>query len=216
MTQRKPIVIVGAGGLGREIRFLIREIDKATLSWNFLGFYDDHVPKNTLVNHSPVLGTLEDLNNCKEPVAVVIAVGHSILRKQMRDRLSNDLLYYPVLVHPTAYIGETEFVELGEGCMITAGVIMTTNIQVGKHVLLNNAVHIGHDTVLEDYVSIMPGANLSGHVYVEEAAFIGTGANLINAVRVGKETIIGAGAAVVDSIPSFCTAVGVPAKPLEK
>ena len=80
---------------------------------------------------------------------------------------------------------------------------------------MNLACTIGHDTILENFVSLMPAVNVSGEVILEEAVYVGTGAKIINQVSVGKNTTIGAGALVSKSIPANCTAVGIPAKPIK-
>ncbi len=104
---------------------------------------------------------------------------------------------------------------MGEGTIITAGNILTVDIKIGKHVMVNLDCTIGHDTVIEDFCSIMPSANISGNVKLEEGAYIGTGTQIINKIVIGKYSIIGAGAVVIRDIPARCTAVGVPAKPIK-
>lgn len=214
--QRTPIAIVGAGGLGREVRFLLELLIEQGAPYDFVGFFDDGIAGGTYVNGSKVVGPISMLNEVMMPHSVVLAVGKPQLRKAFFDRLHNPLLSFPTLAHPTAILGEKAFVHIGDGCIITAAVVMTTNISIGDFVLINNASQIGHDSIVGNFVSIMPGANLSGHVHLEDEVYIGTGASLINGVRVGAGSVIGAGAAVVDAIPSGCTAVGVPAKPLDR
>lgn len=214
--QPIPLAIVGAGGLGREVRFLIQVLREKGALYECIGFFDDGLSSGSLVNGSTVLGPIKSLNEINYPLSVVLAVGKPQLRKSFFDQLHNPYLSYPTLVHPTAILGEQAYVTIGRGCIITAGVVMTTNIVVGDFVLINNAAQIGHDSIIGDFVSIMPSANLSGHVHLDQEVYIGTGASLINGVSVGASSVIGAGAAVVDSIPAGCTAVGVPAKPLDR
>jgi acetyltransferase-like isoleucine patch superfamily enzyme len=66
--------------------------------------------------------------------------------------------------------------------------------------------------MIGDYCSFMPSVNISGEVVIEDLVYVGTGAKIINKVNVGKNTIIGAGTVVTKSLPSNCTAVGIPAK----
>jgi serine acetyltransferase len=90
--------------------------------------------------------------------------------------------------------------------------VLTTNIRLGRHVLLNLGCTVGHDAVLEDFCSLMPHANVGGEAHLEAGVYLGTNATVINRVRVGARTIVGAGAVAVRDLPADCTAVGVPAK----
>jgi serine acetyltransferase len=74
---------------------------------------------------------------------------------------------------------------------------------------------IGHDTVINNFASLMPSVNISGNVVIHEKVYVGTGAKVINQLEIGQSTIIGAGAVVSKSLPEFCTAVGIPGKPIK-
>jgi sugar O-acyltransferase (sialic acid O-acetyltransferase NeuD family) len=213
---KQAIAIIGAGGLGRELRVFILELISNGHPFDFVGFYDDHVAIGAMINGSPVLGSVADLAKVNEELALAIAIGDPLTRRSVFDRLSNPLLSFPTLVHPKAYLGENERVNIGEGSIISAGTIFTTDISIGRFVLINNGVLLGHDSVVGDFASVMPGARLSGHVKLGEGAFIGTGASLINGASVGQYSTIGAGAAVIDAIPDHSTAVGVPAKVIKQ
>jgi serine acetyltransferase len=89
------------------------------------------------------------------------------------------------------------------------------NIQIGNHVILNLLCTVGHDTIIKDYASFMPTVNISGEVVINECVYVGTGAQIINKLEIGRETVVGAGAVVSKSLPSNCTAVGIPAKPVK-
>ena len=66
----KPIVIVGAGGLGKEIACLINDL----LDFELVGFYDDGLPVGqTILGKFPVLGSTQNLIDSQEELAVAIA-----------------------------------------------------------------------------------------------------------------------------------------------
>jgi sugar O-acyltransferase (sialic acid O-acetyltransferase NeuD family) len=121
---------------------------------------------------------------------------------------------FATLVHPLAWVGERVILE--EGTIVCAGALMTTDIRVGRHVILNLDCTVGHDCVLEDLVTVAPSVNLSGNVHVGEGCDLGTGATLIQGVTVGAWTVVGAGAVVVRDLPANITAVGVPAQPIKE
>lgn len=210
----KDIAIYGAGGFGREVAMLVEQINQHTPSWNLTGFYDDGLVAGTAVYGYKVLGGLPDLNNTGKELSLVIGIADPEIKKKIITQISNPYISYPVLFHPTALAGQKD-VRIGEGSIITAGAILTVNIHIGVHVIINLSCTIGHDAVIGDYSSLMPAVNISGEVEIGEGVFIGTGANIINQLKVGAATIIGAGAVVTESLPAHCTAVGVPAKPIK-
>ena len=85
------------------------------------------------------------------------------------------------------------------------------NIRIGEHVILNLDCTVGHNTVIEDYVTVSPGCHLSGYSTIRRGAYLGTGAVTIERREIGARSIIGAGAVVIRDIPADVTAVGVPA-----
>jgi serine acetyltransferase len=105
--------------------------------------------------------------------------------------------------------------------VICAGCILTTNITIGNHVQINLDCTIGHDAVLEDFVTLAPGVHISGCVKIEEGAYIGTGASIINGTRdefivIGRDAVVGAQACVTRSVGAGVTVVGVPAKTMQR
>ena len=107
------------------------------------------------------------------------------------------------------------FVNIGSGCVVCAGVMITTNVQIKDFVILNLQCTVGHDCIINNYAAFMPSVNISGEVNVGEGVYVGTGAKIINQIQIGEYSTIGAGAVVVKDIPAHCTAVGVPAKAIK-
>tara|TARA_R110001592_G_scaffold214649_2_gene467617 strand:+ start:5564 stop:6214 length:651 start_codon:yes stop_codon:yes gene_type:complete len=211
----KKIAIFGKGGFGREVHMLIEQINQCELSWDFAGFFDDSKPKEGSINGQPYLGGLAELNDLKEELCLVIAIGNPATKKYILDRIINESITYPVLIHPSVLIGDRQFVSIGEGSIICAGSIITVNIEIGKHVILNLACTIGHDTVIRDFCAFMPHVSISGEVIVNKDVYVGTGASIINQVEIGENTTVGAGSVVTKSLPNACVAVGIPAKPIK-
>lgn len=206
------IAILGAGGFGREVHLLLERINNIGKKFNFLGYFDDGIEKGKMINGYPVLGGLKELNDFHEPIAIAIALGDPGIKKRVIENISNKNVAFPTLIDPGVIIGDMTYNTIGKGCIICAGVIITVNIAIGDFVILNLSCTVGHDTVIGRYSSFMPTVNISGEVIIEDCVYVGTGVKIINQLTIGQNTIVGAGAVVSKSLPSNCTAVGVPAK----
>ena len=211
----KDIAIFGVGGFGREVLALIKDINKVTPSYNIIGFFDDGYKKGIMVNGYPNLGKTEDLNKWETPISLAVSIGSPVIKKKILDKITNPMVDYPTLIHPLAWIGDKEFVEIGKGCIICAGNLITTNIKIEDFVILNLGCTVGHDSVIKKYSAFMPSVNISGEVTIGEGVYVGTGAKIINQLEIGAYSIVGAGAVVSKTLPARCTAVGVPAKPIK-
>jgi sugar O-acyltransferase (sialic acid O-acetyltransferase NeuD family) len=209
------IAIVGAGGLGKEVAMLLEQINAINTQWEIIGFFDDRIAIGKRINNYKILGTISEISKLEDKTAVVIAIGDSTIRAKVFSKIINQTIYFPTLIHPSALIGNRRCVRIGNGSIVTANCILTVNIEVGKFVLLNLGSTIGHDTIIEDFVSVMPGTNISGEAMVRRKAFIGSGVQILNKVEIGANSIVGAGAVVTKNLPANCTAVGIPAKPIK-
>jgi sugar O-acyltransferase (sialic acid O-acetyltransferase NeuD family) len=211
----RNIVIYGAGGFAREVAQLIEDINKQGLLFNILGYIDDN-KENTgkELNGYPVLGTSDWLTSQEEEIAVAVAVGAPKTKRAIVEKLKNrNNIQFPNLIHPSLQI--SEYNVLGKGNIICEGNILTCNIQIKDFVTINLNCTVGHDTILGNYCTILPNSSISGNVHFKEGVDFGTNATIIQGVEVGEYSIIGAGAVVVKDIPSHCTAVGMPAKPIK-
>lgn len=211
----KDIAIFGVGGFGREVLALIHHINKRDLTYRVVGFFDDGHELGEIVNGYPVLGKTSELNSWKKELAVAISIGNPVVKKKVVEKITNPLVSFPTLIHPNVDIGLPAYVTIGKGCIICAGNMITTNVVIGDFVILNLGCTVGHDTIIKDYSAFMPSCNISGEVMIGEGVYCGTGAKIINQTTIGEYAIIGAGAVITKPIPSHCTAVGMPAKPIK-
>ena len=206
----KDIVIIGAGGVGRETAWIIEQINMRKPTWNIIGFVDDNeYIWNSEINCYKVIGNLSCLNDLENKPYVIIAIANYEVKKNIVSKLGNRF-EFATIIHPDVYLNRT--IEIGKGSIIYPAVIMTTNISIGNHVIISPKCGIGHDSVVKDYVSILWNVNISGFDVIEEGVLVGSGATIIQGRNVGKGAIIGAGAVVVSNIKSNSVNVGVPAK----
>jgi sugar O-acyltransferase (sialic acid O-acetyltransferase NeuD family) len=145
---------------------------------------------------------------------MMIAVADSKDRKKIIQRLPQNTTYF-TFVHPTALLMSQD-IEIGEGSFIGAYSILTTNIKVGKHTILNRGNQIGHDSIIGDFFSAMPGAIVSGNVRIGECVYMGSNSSVKEKISVNSDVIIGSNAAVVKNIITGGVYAGVPVKFLKK
>lgn len=209
-----PLVVVGAGGFGREVLDVIDAVNRNAPTFHVVGVVDDALQSSELLKRRGVahLGPVERLRDVD--AMFVVGIGDPHTRAVVADLAHAWGREAVTLVHPAATMGFD--VSLGAGTVVTAGVRITTNVVIGRHVHLNLNATIGHDAILGNCVTINPGATISGKAVVEDEVTIGTNAAVIQGVHLGRGAIVGAGAAVVRDVPPGVTAVGVPAKPLPR
>jgi len=196
------IAIFGAGGHG--------EVVADMLDCEEVGFFDDN-PKESC------RGSWDSLiENYKCWDGLVIAIGKNIHREKCYFRWLVELKSLPVLrvIHAKAIISRNA--TIGCGSVAMAGAILNTGCDVGKYCILNTASSVDHHCQLGDGSHICPGAHLGGNVEVGKRAWIGIGATVKNGMKIGDDAFVGAGAVVVNDVPAGVTAVGNPARPLER
>lgn len=212
----KQVVVVGAGGFGRETIEIIKDCNKVSRRWDILGFIDeDERLHGKMINNYPVLGGLEWLSEHKnDSLGCVCAIGTCETRKKVVEELKNIGINFFNAIHPSVIM--KDFVELGKGIIIQAGSILAVNSKIRDHVHINFLCAIGHDAVVSEYCTISPMVTINGFNHLAEGVYVGAGAAFIQDVSVGKWTTVGAGAVVVENIPENVVAVGVPAKVIKK
>lgn len=209
--MEKRIAIFGAGGFGREVAQLVRDINAQQATWSCAGFVvDPAFCGETQAAGLPVLGAIDWLA-AHPDVEVVVAVGAPAARRRIvqriRERCRNG---FATLVHPRAWVGD--HVHIGAGAIVCAGALVTTDIRIGEHVHVNIGATVGHDAVLEDFVTLNPSVNVSGNVRIHEGTEVGTGSVIIPGCALGPWAIVGAGSVVTRPVPENSTVVGVPAR----
>jgi sugar O-acyltransferase (sialic acid O-acetyltransferase NeuD family) len=200
------VVIVGAGGFGREVADLARAAGLAVIG--FVGSTVVGDPPLTL----PLLGG-DDVLPALRPRgladAALVAVGEARVREKLLTLCENAGLELPPLVHASASI--LTAIPMGPGALVYPGVVVMTDCRIGRGVLLNSGATLGHDVVVGDCASVNPGANIAGRVEIGARTVIGIGASVRERITIGADTTVGAGAVVVTDLPAGVVAYGVPA-----
>lgn len=209
----KDLYIIGAGGFGREVAWLVERINEVTPTWNIKGFIDDNESLlHSMEDDYEVVGNCHYLEGLDE-VYAVCAVGNAQIRKKIIDKLANTNIKFATLIDPSVILSNR--VEIGEGSIICAGTILTVDICIGKHVIINLDCTLGHDDIINDFVTIYPSVNVSGNVEIGECSEVGTGAQIIQGKKIITNCIVGAGSVVVKDIIETGTYCGIPSKKLK-
>jgi hypothetical protein len=168
--MKKPIFIVGAGGLGKEIACLVSDLP----DYELIGFYDDGLPVGqTILGKYHVLGGMQDLIESQDEMAVAIAFGNPSTRKKMWEKLQVITnLNFPILVHPQSLLMNKERITLGQGTVIFPFSILTTDIVLGDNCLVHTLASVHHDVKVGSHSVIMPGARLVMSEQFDEATFV--------------------------------------------
>jgi len=206
------IVIIGAGGYGREVAWLIEDINKENPQWNIIGFVDDNESiQGKQLGEYKVIGTTDYL--MEKELNVVIAIANPFIREKIYNKLKSTKNLFPTLIHPSVIYSDSVIFE--QGVVVSAGSIVTVDITINDFVIIDRGCNIGHETKISKFYTLLPSTTVSGNVRIEENLLIGTGSTIIQGLTLGENSIVGAGAVVTKDIPKNCTAVGVPAKPIK-
>jgi sugar O-acyltransferase (sialic acid O-acetyltransferase NeuD family) len=209
MTDR--LVVVGAGGFGRETLDVAEAMNRVAARWDIVGIVDD-APSDLNLERLATRGVtyLGGLKDIPGGANVAIGVGSPSARRGLHEMITARGFNFATLIHPTAVLGSE--VKVGGGAVICAGVSIGTNVSLGRHTHLNPHAVIGHDTIIGDHVSVNPNATVSGDCMVGDEVLIGAGAVVLNQLTVGLGAVIGGAACVVGDVPPRVTVVGVPAR----
>lgn len=209
----KKIVIIGAGGLGREVKYLIDDINAVSLNkFELIGYYDDAFLKGSIIiDDLPCLGKIEDLVDCKEDLGVIFGLGGAKIKKETLSKIEiNKNLSYPNIIHPNAHI--TKGVLLGKGNLIAYGCFISCDVEMGDFNFMNTYCAVGHNTVIGNGNIFMPRVQISGDVKIGNDNFLGMSASVIQGKKVGNENIINGFTFLTKSISNNRVYFGVPGK----
>jgi sugar O-acyltransferase (sialic acid O-acetyltransferase NeuD family) len=202
------LVLAGAGGFGREVFSWAHATAGPGGQWREVVFIDDN-PEALAATRFPAvriasIGEYRPANGDR----VAISVGQPDTKMRFRELLAARGVSFQTLLHPSAVIGATS--EVGEGCMVCPGCIVTANARIGRFVTLNVYATVGHDAVVADYSTIGGHADVTGGATLEVGVFMGSHAVVAPRVRVGAFAVIGAGSVALRNVAERTTVLGVP------
>lgn len=206
----KDLLIVGAGGCGREVLQWVKDINKVVPRWNIKGFIDDDL--NALHDKEcsiKVLSTVDDYEMQKND-EFVCSIGNSAIRKMIVEKLEARGAKFVSVIHPTAVVADTA--QLGETVILYPFSLVSDNAIVGKGGIVNMYSSVAHDSVLGDYCTISAHCDITGACTLGNEVFMGTTSNMVPGTRIGDQVYICAGSTVMAPVRSGRKVLGNPAK----
>jgi sugar O-acyltransferase (sialic acid O-acetyltransferase NeuD family) len=211
----ETLLILGAGGFGRETAEAVAAINDRSPAFELLGFLDDGPGlAGAEVDGVPVLGPMSAVGRYPDAMVVVTtgSPGNYFSRKRIVERLGLAADRYATLVHPAASLGRSATV--GPGSVLLAGVVATASVCIGSHVAVMPGAVFTHDDVVGSYATFGSAARLAGRVAVGEGAYLGSGALVRENRMIGPWAMVGMGSVVLRDVPGGEVWAGVPARHL--
>ena len=207
----KRVLIVGAGGFGREVAEWVRDSEEIiTKRWELGGFLDkDSSALDGYDIGLPIVGDPDHFVPGPHDVFICALGFHKVKERVITVLLSRGA-EFPPLIHPSAIIGHRCVLE--EGCVICPRVVITADVRVGRFAMLNLSTMVGHDVRIGAWSTLCPMTNLAGFVRLGARVFTGSQACVIPGKEVGDDAVLGAGCVVVRNVRPGVTVLGVPAK----
>ncbi|NDV61621.1 acetyltransferase [Puniceicoccales bacterium CK1056] len=211
----KQLIIIGAGGFGREVLEWAKQSPAYRREWEIAGFLDDRA--DCLERFSglelPLLGNTHDYEPRKDDV-FLCAIGVPQLRMEMRKRFEAKGAVFTRLIHESCVVGSR--VELGTGVILCPRVVLTCDISIGANTAMNVSTAMGHDASIGTDCQISSFCDITGYVKIGNEVFLGSRASIIPGKQVGDRSVIGAGSVVVADVPEKVTVFGNPARLLSR
>jgi sugar O-acyltransferase (sialic acid O-acetyltransferase NeuD family) len=209
----RPLVVVGAGGFGRETVEAVRALNAAGEGWQITGYLDDDPRRHgTTIDGVLVLGGTAELSTMPD-VSVVVCTGRPDnyrSRPRIVDRLSLPAERYATIIHPSASVSGTS--RVGSGSVLLAYSVLTAAVTVGSHVAIMPHVTLTHNDIVGDFATLASGVCLGGGVRVGRCAYVGAGALVREQRSIGCRALVGMGAIVTRDVPDDEVWTGVPAR----
>ncbi len=196
----KNIVIVGAGDLGKEIVWLIEDINKRTPTYLILGFLDDDIAKEQTEFYGyRVLGSVSRLDELSMPFSAVVAIQDGSIRKKIVEDHPG-VKNWETIIHPTAVLATSSVI--GKGSIFFPQVTVSVDSELGAFGLYYIRATVSNDCRIGNYVSMMTGATALEHTNIGDESFLSAGSCVYPHKSIGRSVQVGVEAAVTKDYPA--------------
>jgi sugar O-acyltransferase (sialic acid O-acetyltransferase NeuD family) len=229
----KNLIIIGAGGFGREVFIWARDNAACGRDWQVRGYLDNRPgvldgyekDANKLPGAVPAAPDFRDIYRRDVPIlgdpltyvpkpddVFLCALGNPAERRKYATPILQKGGKFIYLQHPKAAV--SVFARLGAGCIIGPFTSISPDVSIGDFVTVNSYTSIGHDVDVGDWCEIDGHCLIAGRVDIGSEARIHAGAIITPDTEIGDRAIVGAGAVVLGNVPAGVTVFGNPAKKL--
>ena len=207
MGAVKDLIIVGFSGFGKEVYWLATR-----LGIKVSGFLDDNADiHGEKFGDAQVLGCIDDWVKYSNS-HFVIAIGSPRVRRKIFNKMKgNGNPEFATLIDPDAILN-SEYVKVGKGSIVCAGTVCTVDVEIGQHVIINLNCTVGHDTIVDDFVTIAPMVAVSGNVHLFPLVEVGTGSCIRQGLNLESGSMLGMGSVLTKNIKENVVFFGNPAK----
>lgn len=211
----KDIAIYGAGGFGKEVACLIREINQNVgNTWNFIGFFDDNPAlKDKMISTlGPCLGGIDVLNAYRKDLSLAVAIGNPVMLRKVVESIDNPRIDYPNLFFHNTWFADRDTFKIGKGNIIQGCCTFSCDVEFGDFNMINGFVVIGHDNKIGSYNVIMPAVRISGGVSIGNENFFGISSIVLQNLKIGSNIRLAAGSVLMTKPKDGCLYLGNPAR----
>jgi sugar O-acyltransferase (sialic acid O-acetyltransferase NeuD family) len=209
----KELVIIGAGGFGREVLAWARQSLGCGEQWVIKGFIDDNPDAfNGLRVPATWLGRIEDHQPCEQEV-FVCAIGIPAIRRRCFERIEQRGGRFISLIHRTAVVGDE--VTLGAGTILCPYAVVSGYNVLGKGVVVNMHATIDHDASIGDWTQVNCHCDVTGGAQVGSEVWFSSHVAVAPRVRIGDRAYLGIGSAILRDVEADTKVFGVPARRVE-
>jgi len=202
------IYILGAGAMARETLGIYKTLGKLD---QVGGFVEQNCSRAGLKIHGKEVMDASIIETFSDDASFIGAMG-SPARRPWIEEIEAKGLNFESVIAPDVIVGD--LTTIGDGCIVCSGVVLTCDIKVGRHSIINIGAAVNHDCDIGNFVSIGPSVSIAGYAKIGDGCWISIGAKIINRISIGKGSLIAAGSVVTKDIPQGVLAMGVPAKPI--
>lgn len=212
----KDIVIYGAGGFGKEIACLLKQINDVSPEWNLLGYIDDGLPVGSENRYGRVIGNMDTLLKWNDgELNVVVSIASPKVLDKIKETIHNPLIVFPNILAPNVNVFDSDAVTMGKGNVFFFGCRISCDVEIGDFNICVGLNSFGHDVKVGSCNVFSPSVRLSGCVMVGNKNFFGVGSTVLQGLKVGNDIRLGAGSVLMTKPKNGCLYIGNPAKRME-